>query len=191
MRFLALVTRIMQKCAPNALSDKGGGVVPGPGEPAAAEEEVPPRYGPGQTPPGTPDADGDIPVPLPSDAPEPSGSASAPAGAGPLGEVPLTGVDECAAGEHAERIREAFARTGATGFEAMRDRPTGLDHPASRLHRMPDRAGAPQVRIDLIFMGDNLALEVTGTGGGVTVEPFGASEREDVQVADVERTPTS
>ncbi|MEV8093317.1 hypothetical protein [Kitasatospora sp. NPDC085879] len=191
MRFLALVTRVTQKCAPNAPSDKGGGVVPRPGDLAAAGEEVTPRYGPGQTPPGTPNADGDIPVPLPPDAPEPSGPASAPAGPEPVGEVPLVGVDECAAREHAERIREAFTNSRAAGFEAMRDRLAGLDYPASRIHRMPDRAGAPRVRIDLRFMGNNLALEVTGTGSGVTVEPFGASEREDVQVTDVKRTPAS
>ncbi|MEV6212784.1 hypothetical protein [Kitasatospora sp. NPDC051914] len=185
MRFLALITRVMQKCAPNALADKGGGVVPRPEDLAAAGEEVTPRYGPGQTPPGTPNADGDIPVPLPSDAPEPD---SGPAGPKPVEEVPLTAVDECGAGEHAKRIREAFGSTRATGFEAMRDRLTGLDYPASRIHRMPDAAGALRVRVDLRFMGNNLALEVTGTSSGVIVEPFGASEREDVQVTEVQRT---
>ncbi|MCU7821022.1 hypothetical protein [Kitasatospora sp. DSM 101779] len=103
--------------------------------------------------------------------------------------MPLTDVDECAGDEHAERIRAAFAPTRTSSSESMRDRLAGLDHPVSRIHRTADLAGAPRVRIDLRFMGDNLVLEVTGTADGVTVEPFAVPEREDVRVAAVRRAP--
>lgn len=54
---------------------------------------------------------------------------------------------------------------------------------------MPSRAGAPRARLDLRFIGSNVALAVTGTSSGVTVEAFGAPETEDVEVTDVQRDP--
>ncbi|MFK0286315.1 hypothetical protein ACIQVL_38430 [Streptomyces sp. NPDC090499] len=63
-RFLALLTRIAQSCAPD---DKGMGDVPDPRDLPGWEDAPPPRYGAGETPPGAPDATGDIPVPV--DAP--------------------------------------------------------------------------------------------------------------------------
>ncbi|WP_431682763.1 hypothetical protein [Kitasatospora sp. KL5] len=202
IRFITLVGRVIQHCSPGAPSDKGdadtkvdlGRLLPAPGGEAPGPENLPgaeqdtgtPLYGPGRTPPGTPNADGDIPVPLPSDAPEPTGQTS-PAGPKPLQEVPLTAADQYAAAEHAKRVREAFTTT-PSGFDALRDKLTALDYPASRIHRMPGNAGSLRARIDLRFMGNNLALEITNTTNGVTVEPFGMSEREDVQVTDIQRT---
>ncbi|MCX4780718.1 hypothetical protein [Streptomyces sp. NBC_01264] len=54
---------------------------------------------------------------------------------------------------------------------------------------MPDHAGAPRARVDLRLFGSRLALEVTGTSSGVSVETFGATEQEGVSVADVRRKP--
>ncbi|PBC75621.1 hypothetical protein BX265_0291 [Streptomyces sp. TLI_235] len=187
-RFLALITRITQAGAAESPGDKGGGAVPRP-EDLLSGGPATPRHGPGRTPPGVANGDGDIPVPRPSDFPEPPPSTPGPVGPGPAEEVPLTAVDACAGAEHAKRIREAFRTGGASTFEAMRTTLTGLDYPVSRIHRTSDRAGAPLVRLDLRFMGDNLALEITGTTGGASVEAFGVSEREDVQVTDVRRDP--
>ncbi|MFJ3717970.1 hypothetical protein [Streptomyces sp. NPDC090057] len=188
-RFLQLITRITLDCAPDRRNDKGDGAVPKP-EDLPGEEEGPTlRYGPSETPPGDPNADGDIPVPLPSDAPRPPESTPSPAEPASLREVPLTGIEKCSGREHAERISEAFGATRTTSHEAMRKRLMRLDYPASRIHRMPDHAGAPRARLDLRFMGGNLALEITGTSSGVIVEAFGAPESDDVKVADVRRKP--
>ncbi|MDX2935374.1 hypothetical protein [Streptomyces ipomoeae] len=99
-------------------------------------------------------------------------------------EVPLTAVEQCAGDEHAQRIAEAFRGTGASSYEALREKLTALDYPVSRIYSMPDRAGAPRARIDLrVSGGDHLALEVTGFHTMVMVEAFGAPEG--VSVTDV------
>ncbi|MEU6879317.1 hypothetical protein [Streptomyces sp. NPDC046712] len=190
MRFLALLGRVMQDCAPEAPKDKGGDGVPAPEDLPGFESAPTPRYGPGETPPGVPNADGDIPVPLPSDAAAPPESAPSPAKPASLEEVPLNPAEKCSGDKHAQRVGEAFKNTGTTGYEAMHKKLTGLDYPAARIHRMPDRAGAPRARVDLRMMGGHQVLEVTGTAGGVTVEVFGAPETEDVNVAAVKRSST-
>lgn len=53
---------------------EAGEDVPRPEDLPGYESAPPPRYGPGETPPGVPDAHGDIPIEL--DDPAPSGSAS-------------------------------------------------------------------------------------------------------------------
>ncbi|MCX5583374.1 hypothetical protein [Streptomyces erythrochromogenes] len=189
MRFLALMTRTAQGCTPDAPNPTGGGGVPKPEDLPGAEAVPTPRYGPGQTPPGVPNADGDIPVPLDDPAP-PAKPAAGSTGSGPVGEVPLTGVEECVAGEHVKRVGDAFKNKGTTGHEAMHKQLTDLDYPAARIHRMPDHAGAPRMRIDLRTMGGHLALEVTASGSGAVAEAFGAPETEDVEVADVTRGPS-
>ncbi|MFJ8695306.1 hypothetical protein [Streptomyces roseolilacinus] len=192
LRFLALMTRTAQGCAPDA--PDGGGSVPAPEDPPGGEGAPAPRYGPGETPPGVPNAEGEIPVPLadpapPGPAPESTGPTAVDPvrPAGPVEEVPLTGVEECDGGAHAKRVREAFGNTRTAGHRAMREKLTDLGYPVSRIHRMPDRAGAPRVRLDLRVMDGRLALEVTAAGRGVTVEAFGAPETEDVRVTDVRR----
>jgi hypothetical protein len=187
MRFLALLNRVTSACVPDAPSDKGGDGVPEP-EDLPGEEATPtPRYGPGETPPGVPNAEGDIPVPV--DDPAPAKPTADSTGPKSVKEVPLTGVEKCSGNEHAKRVSEAFENTKTTSYQAMRKRLTTLDYPASRIHRMPNHAGAPRARLDLRFMGSHVALEVTGTGSGVIVETFGAPETEDVKVTDVQRKP--
>lgn len=183
MRFLALTTRVTQGCAPDTPHGAGSGGVPGPEDLSGAPA---PAYGPGETPPGVPSAEGDIPVPVPDPAP----SKPTPGSAGPMSveAVPLTAIEKCSGNEHAQRIGEAFTNT-TTGYQAMHKTLTGLDYPASRVHRMPDHAGAPRARLDLRMMGSHLALEVTRTTSGVIVEAFGAPETEDVKVTDVRRKP--
>lgn len=185
MRFLALMTRTAQGCTPGAPNGTGGGV-PRPEDLPGAEAVPTPRYGPGQTPPGVPNADGDIPVPLDDAAPpaKPDAGSTSPAAAR---EVPLTGTEKCVGNEHVKRVAEAFKGTRPAGHEAMQQRLTGLDYPTGRIHRMPDRAGAPRVRIDLRVMGGHVALEVTADAGGVVAEAFGAPETEDVKVTAVTR----
>jgi hypothetical protein len=183
-RFLALLTLITQGCAPDG---KGGGGVPEPEDLPGWEGASSARYGPGETPSGVPNADGDIPVPV--DDPAPTQPAPAPTEAEPVEEVPLTGVEKCTGGEHAKRITEAFEDAKTTGYQALRKRLSDLDYPESRIHRMPDRAGAPRARLDLRMIGSHLALEVTGAGSGVTVDAFGAPETEGVNVTDVQRKP--
>jgi hypothetical protein len=186
MRFLALAVRITQGCAPDAPDASGG--VPQPEDLPGWEGEPTPMYGPGETPPGVPNDEGDIPVPL--DDPAPSKPTPDSTGPKPVKEVALTGVEKCTGSEHAKRVSEAFKNTKATtGYQAMHKKLTALDYPASRIHRMPDHAGAPRARLDLRVMGSHLALEVTGTSSGVIVEAFGAPETEDVQVTDVQRKP--
>ncbi|MFD6229271.1 hypothetical protein ACFWFZ_20730 [Streptomyces sp. NPDC060232] len=187
VRFLALMTRTAQGCAPDAAKGTtGGGGVPKPEDLPGAEAVPTPRYGPGRTPPGVPNADGDIPVPLddPAPATKPAAGSGSPATAP---EVPLNGAEKCVGGEHVKRVGEAFKGTKPAGYEAMHQQLTGLGYPASRIHRMPDRAGAPRVRIDLRAMGGHVALEVTAGDGGVVAEAFGAPETEDVKVTDVTR----
>lgn len=176
-RFLALFIRVLDGCAP-------GGLPEPPADPAA-DDATPPQNLPDGAKPEEP---GDLSVPL--DAPEPPSSPEpAPTRSGPVEEVPLTATDTCAGDAHAQRIREAFDGAGPADQPALRTKLTALDYPPSRIHRMPDHAGSPRARIDLRFMGNNLVLEVTGTGGGVIVEPFGVPETVDVDVAEVKRKP--
>lgn len=184
LRFLELNVGIMQSCSPDAPSGSDG--PPTPEDLALLEDEPEPRYGPGETPPGVPNAQGDVPVPLDDPAPPEPNPATRPK---PVQEVPLTGVDKCSGREHAQRISTAFKSAKTAGYQEMHQKLTGLDYPASRIHRMANHAGAPRVRLDLRFMGSQLALEITRTSGGVVVEAFGASEEERVRVTEVERKP--
>lgn len=188
-RFLALMTRITQGCAPDAPNGSGSGGVPKPEDLPGWEGAPTPRYGPGETPPGVPNAEGDIPVPLPPDAPAPPESTPSAAKPKSVKEVPLTGIEKCSGSEHAKRVSEAFKNTKTTSYQAMRKKLTGLDYPASVIQAMPNHAGAPRARLDLRMMGGHLALEVTRTNSGVIVEAFGAPETEDVKVTDVKRKP--
>ncbi|MFF5030255.1 hypothetical protein ACFY2J_39495 [Streptomyces collinus] len=101
----------------------------------------------------------------------------------------LTEAEACEGTAHADRVTGAFQGTATTDYAALLEKLTGLDYPAERIHRMPQRRGEPRARIDLRFMGGHLVLEVTGARDGVFVEPFGAPETEDVQVTDIQRTP--
>ncbi|MEU0388443.1 hypothetical protein [Streptomyces chartreusis] len=187
MRFLALMTRITQVCVPDAPSSKGSDSAPEHEDLPGWKGTPTPRYGPGEAPPGVPNADGDIPVPV--DDPAPSKPTPDSSGPEPVKEVPLTGIEKCSGIEHAQRVSVAFRNTTTTSYEATVEKLTGLDYPASRIHRMPSHAGAPRARLDLRMMGSHLALEVTGTSRGLIVEAFGAPETEDVKVTDVERKP--
>lgn len=185
LRFLELMGRILQDCAPDAPNGSGG--VPKPEDLPGYEGEATPRYGPGETPPPVPGDEGDTSVPLDGPATtKPTPDSAAPK---PVKEVQLTGVEKCGGREHAQRVSEAFKNTKTSGYEAIHTKLTDLDYPASRIHRMPDHAGAHRARLDLRLMGGHLALEITGTSGGVTVEAFGAPETEDVEVTDVKRRP--
>ncbi|WP_328907503.1 hypothetical protein OG230_33465 [Streptomyces sp. NBC_00234] len=182
MRFLELNVGIMESCSPDAPSGSDGPL--SPEGLALLADEPEPRYGPGETPPGVPNAEGDIPVPLDDPAPPEPNRATRPK---PVQEVPLTGVDKCSGREHAQRISTAFKGAKAVGYRELHQKLTGLDYPASRIHRMANHAGDPRVRLDLRFMGSQLALEITCTNGGVVVEAFGASEEERVRVTEVKR----
>ncbi|MFZ4297598.1 hypothetical protein ACOZE3_06685 [Streptomyces cinereoruber] len=163
-RYLAVSTRILDDCDPTT-----------PVEPTP-EGTIPPRR-------SLPE---DGPVPL--EAPEPpSDPEPAPTRTGPVEEVPLDPLDKCAGDAHAERILTAFDGTGPADHAALRQKLTSLDYPPSRIHRMPDHDGSPRARLDLRFMGNNLALEITGTRDRVSVEPFGAPETEDVRITEVRR----
>ncbi|MFD7322481.1 hypothetical protein ACFV9D_15550 [Streptomyces sp. NPDC059875] len=184
MRFLTLLDRVNRGCAPD--------LAPRPEDLPGWEAAPTPRYGPGETPPGVPNADGDIPIPVDDPVPSkptPDSTAPNPVASEPVQEVPLTAVERCTGEEHAQRVGEAFRNTGTTNYQAMHTKLTSLDYPAPRIHRMPDHAGKPRARVDLRFMGSHVALEVTGTGSGVIVETFGAPETEDVQVNEVKRKP--
>ncbi|KMS69531.1 hypothetical protein ACM01_35000 [Streptomyces viridochromogenes] len=173
LRFLEVMRRILQGCAPDAPDGSGG--APKPEDLPGYEGEPTPRYGPGETPPSVPGDEADTPVPADSTGPR------------PVKEVPLTGAEKCNGSEHAERVSGAFKNTRTSAYEAIHRKLTDLDYPASRIHQMPDHAGAPRARLDLRLMGGHLALEITGTGNGVIVEAFGAPETEDVKVTDVRR----
>ncbi len=187
-RFLDLIGRSLTACDPDAPTDKplptggdtptGKGAVPRP-EDLPGWEAATPRYGPDETPP---------PVPLPPDAPdgtEPPGPTT------PLppsrDEVPLRAVEKCEGDFHAKRITKASRTSPPVTHTTLRRTLTSLDYPPSVIHRMPDHGGAPRVRVDLRFMGGNLVLEVTAAPGGVRVDPFGASEQEELKVTDVLR----
>ncbi|MEU8653575.1 hypothetical protein [Streptomyces sp. NPDC048737] len=189
-RFLELITRITLGCSPDVPDGKGDDVVPEPEDLPGWEEAPTPGYGPGETPPGVQNGDGDIPVPLPSDAPEPPESTPSTAKPESLKEVPLTDIEKCSGSEHAQRVGEGFKNTRTTSYQAMHKKLTDLDYPASRIHQMPNHAGAPRARLDLRFIDSHLALEVTGTSSGVIIEAFGAPETEDVKITDAKRRPT-
>ncbi|WP_024758551.1 hypothetical protein [Streptomyces exfoliatus] len=176
MRFLALFSRVLDGCVPGGL----------PQPPSLdPEDSLPPQNRPGQPMPEEP---GDLSVP--SDAPEPPYSPEpAATRSGPVDEVPLTAVDKCAGDAHAQRIRAAFDGAGPADQMDLRKELAALDYPPTRIHPMPDHGGSPRARIDLRFMGNNLVLEVTGTGRGVLVEAFGGPETEDVDVTEVKRKP--
>ncbi|MFC8011530.1 hypothetical protein [Streptomyces cinereoruber] len=163
LRYLAVSTRILDDCDPTT-----------PVEPTP-EGTIPPR---------PPRKAG----PLPLDAPKPpSDPEPAPTRTGPIEEVPLDPLDKCAGDAHAARVLTAFDGTGPADYAGLRKRLTSLDYPPFRIHRMPDHDGSPRARLDLRFMGNNLALEITGTRDGVSVESFGAPETEDVRITDVRR----
>ncbi|MFD7443553.1 hypothetical protein [Streptomyces sp. NPDC059909] len=189
LRFLELMTRITQSCAPDAPQGSANGEPPRPEDLPGWEGSSTPSYAPGQTPPSAPSAEGEIPVPLPPDAPAPPESTPFRTKPKSVKEVPLTGIEKCSGSEHAKRISEAFKGTKTTSYQVMHKKLTGLDYPASVIHAVPDHAGAPRARLDLRTMGSHLALEVTGTSSGVIVEAFGAPETEDVKVTNVKRKP--
>ncbi|WP_327254692.1 hypothetical protein [Streptomyces sp. NBC_01244] len=196
LRFLELMSTMPSSCDQEVADEKGVSVeefraarVPREPERPPGPLGVPgPEYAPGGTPPEPPRADTGIPVPLP-DAPappEPDPDFTAP---DPKEEVALSAAEECFGADHVRRVSEAFRNTKTAGYQAMRKKLTDLGYPAAYIHRMPDHAGAPRARVDLRLMGSRLALEVTGTSGGVSVEAFGATEEEGVSVADVRRKP--
>ncbi|WP_329384182.1 hypothetical protein OG625_22790 [Streptomyces sp. NBC_01351] len=117
------------------------------------------------------------------------GVASAPDSTMPVlvDPVPLDSAEECAAQRHQLRISNAFSGTETATYEEMRNRLTGLNYPAARIHRVPDFNGEPVVRIDLRVGAEHLALEVTDIGNGVMVVAFGAPE--DVSVTEVRLQP--
>lgn len=183
MRFLTLMSRITQHCAPDASTVSGG--VPKPEDPSGGEGAPTPRQGPGETAPEVPSAGGEMPLPLdgpPRAKPTPDSTGSKPAQ-----EVPLNGTEKCSGNEHAKRVSNAFKNVRTTNYPAIREKLTDLNYPMSRIHRMPNKAGAPRARLDLRMMGSHLALEVTGTSSGVIVQAFGVPETEDVTVTEVQR----
>ncbi|MDD9378549.1 hypothetical protein M8Z33_18175 [Streptomyces sp. ZAF1911] len=171
LRFMELLTRDVPRCNQYIAKDKGG-----------LPEDLPGWE------PGAPSAGGSTPVPLPDapPPPEPDPDVTPP---NREEEVPLNAYEECFGVDEAQRVGEAFKNTKAADYQAMQKKLTELGYPAPRIHRMPDHAGAPRARVDLRMMGGRLALEVTGTGHGVTVEAFGASEEEGVNLVEVKRKP--
>lgn len=183
LRFLDLMNRFTQECTPDASSSSGAGA-PDPKTLPEAPTGAP-AYGPGQTPPGTPNADGDIPVPV-ADPASPAPELNTP---GPVNEIPLTGIERCSGAKHAERIVQAFGNKGPTGYQALARTLRSAGYPAERIHRMSDHDGAPRARMDLRVADGHLALEVTGTSRSVIVESFGAPTGERLSVLDVRRKP--
>lgn len=181
VRFLDLVNRLARKCRPDAPDSSGSGAPDPktlPNAPTGA-----PAYGPGQTPPGTPNSAGDIPVPLE----DPASSAPGSSAPGTVDEVPLTGIEVCSATEHSERITQTFGNKSPADYQQLEGKLLSAGYPALRIHRMADHDGAPRARLDLRVADSHLALEVTGTSRSVTVESFGAPSGEAVSVLDVRR----
>ncbi|MDO0914523.1 hypothetical protein QQM39_27935 [Streptomyces sp. DT2A-34] len=183
VRFLDLVNRFAQECTPDAPSSSGSGA-PDPESLPDAPTGAP-AYGPGQTPPGTPNADGDIPVPV-EDAASSAPESSTP---GVVDEVPLTGIEVCSGAKHTERITQAFGKKGPATYQKLVRKLRSAGYPAERIHRMADHGGAPRARLDLRVADSHLALEVTGTARSVIVESFGAPSGEAVSVLEVRRKP--
>ncbi|MDT0573487.1 hypothetical protein RM704_39625 [Streptomyces sp. DSM 3412] len=123
-----------------------------------------------------------------SDGPAlPPGDPIDPLPVDPYDPVRLDPTEQCVADRHARRVSKAFSGTDVTDHAALLTKLTGLKYPAARIHRVPDHLGEPRVRLDLRMGGDHVALQVTGTGLGVTTETFGASEG--VSVTDVRLEP--
>ncbi|MFF5767790.1 hypothetical protein ACFY8F_35415 [Streptomyces tanashiensis] len=97
--------------------------------------------------------------------------------------VPLNLAEGCAAQRHQARISRAFSGKETGTYEKLRERLAILKYPGARIHRMPNFAGRPVVRLDLRVGADRLALEVTDLGGCVMVQAFGAPQ--DVSVTEV------
>ncbi|MFE7552039.1 hypothetical protein [Streptomyces gardneri] len=192
VRSWAMFTRITNECAPGTMPEL-------PALPA--DDDISRTAGPEEQPPTDPE-----PLPLPTDLPEPLPTylpeppplptdlpeppSAEPEPTGPAEEMPLVGpVDKCGADAHAERIRKAFDGESPADYAELRKKLTALHYLPENIHRMPDRGGKPQVRIDLrdMSMSGDLVLEVTGTARGVTAEYFGAPA--DVKVTEVKRKP--
>ncbi|MGW4274603.1 hypothetical protein ACWEGQ_20090 [Streptomyces seoulensis] len=109
-RFLDPANRLAQECTPDAPA-AAGPVAPDPRTLPGAPTDSP-AYGPGRTPPGTPDAAGDIPVPVEDAASSAPGRPGAP---GAVHEVPLSDVEACSGARHAERSTRTFEDKGPTG----------------------------------------------------------------------------
>ncbi|MFJ4873994.1 hypothetical protein ACIP93_02050 [Streptomyces sp. NPDC088745] len=190
-RFLDLIGRALNACDPDAPTDEplppdedtptDKGAVPRP-EDLPDREAATPRYGPDETPP---------PVPLPTDGPDGTEPPGPTTGLPPSrDEIPLRAVEKCEGDFHRQRITKAFRTSPPpepASHPALHRVLTSLDYLPSGIHRMPDHGGSPRVRIDLRFMGGNLVLEVTAAPDGVRVDPFGASEQEELKVTDVLR----
>ncbi|WP_406058877.1 hypothetical protein OG462_18380 [Streptomyces sp. NBC_01077] len=173
VRFLALETRITNECAPGTMPEL-------PALPAV--DDISETVGPEEQPTRSPE-----PVPLPTDAPEPPSSEPTAAE-----EVPLSSLGKCVGDAHAERIRKALDGASPDDYAELRKRLTALDYLPEIIHRMPDRGGRPQARIDFreqSISGD-LAVEVTATDRGVTADPFGAPVEKYVDVTKVKRKPS-
>lgn len=183
VRFFDLVNRFAQECTPDAPSSSG----PGAPDPKTLPDAPTgaPAYGPGQTPPGTPNAEGDIPIPVENAA------SSAPESNTPgvVNEVPLTGIEVCSGTKHAELVVQTFGKKGPANYQKLVRKLRSAGYPAERIHRMSDHGGAPRARLDLRVADSHLALEVTGTSRSVIVESFGAPSGETVSVLDVRRKP--
>lgn len=138
MRFLALMSRITQRCAPDASIVSGG--VPKPEDLSGGEGVPTPRHGPGETSPDVPNAGGEMPVPVdgpPRAKPTPDSTGSKPAQ-----EVPLNSTEKCSGSEQAKRVSDAFKNVTTTSCPTIREKLTDLNYPMSRIHRMPNKAGA-------------------------------------------------
>ncbi|MFI1280445.1 hypothetical protein ACH4U5_06695 [Streptomyces sp. NPDC020858] len=171
LRFMEMTHRFLTECSPGIPAEKGEADAPLPPDAwggAPRPEDLPggsgpvtPRYGPGQTPPGIPNADGSIPVPL--DDPAPTVPDATPTRPGTVVEVQLTEAERCVGDRHSRRITEALRKAAPADHEALRTVLAGLDYPAARIRRMPD---GEHTRVDLRFMGGHSALEIHGTGTG-------------------------
>ncbi|MFB7516456.1 hypothetical protein [Streptomyces sp. NPDC056144] len=101
-------------------------------------------------------------------------------------EVPLDAEIRCITGKHADRIRAGVGGKGAADAEALRAALLKLDYPATRIHAMPARGGAPVVRVDL-RIDSQAALEIVGLRDGLVIEPFGAVADPDLRITEVKR----
>lgn len=135
----------------DAPTDKGDDVVPKPEGVFGRDEASTPRYGRASSA-GCPESRrrltgshyfGCSPAVGAGLLPPPSPSRK---------EVSLTSIEECSGWAHAKHLNEASQDTKSTNYQTMHNRLTGLDYPASRIHRMPNHAGAPRARFDLCSM---------------------------------------
>ncbi|MFE6710674.1 hypothetical protein [Streptomyces sp. NPDC057695] len=105
----------------------------------------------------------------------------------PVDPLPLTPTEVCAAQRHQARIGKAFSGKETGTYERLRDGLTNLRYPGARIHRVPNFAGRPVVRLDVRVGADHLALEVTDTGNAVMVRAFGAPQYASVTEVRLER----